>query len=166
MFAIAGGIILAVIILAFLPLIFRLGSIIIVGALVVGAGLLIFGTEAGRTIAAFVLFGGAALYGIYQLLEWGPATIGYLLNRTAKAFSRFWLPNILITLRPAVTEQQKIKKVAELAIMKAKFESDLRERERLMDERSAQRVARSSQALKERDQSRNGKKRPKLTSRI
>lgn len=113
MWQIAGGIILAVAILAFWPVIAGVGVLLLIAALAIGGAFLIFGTEQGRELGLF--FGGFIL-GIMVLAQAGKLLRNLarkLINNAKDAggwdiLIRKWI----FELRPAITERQKIQKIA------------------------------------------------------
>lgn len=103
MWHIAGGIILAVIILAFWPFIAGAGLLLLLAALAVGGVVLIFTIEGGRETIAVI--GGLTV---------GIVVLGWLFKKTKDAggldiLLRGWI----FELRPAITERQKIQKIAD-----------------------------------------------------
>ena len=130
MWAIAGGILLAVLVLFFWPVILGVGLVVLALA-AIGIGVfLIFGTESGQAfgiiVVAIVATGGVLLICIrFFVLAWDKTLIVGQTIREVGGFD-LWVGNKFLALRPALTDAQKVKKSADL-ILRRSYTAQIKE---------------------------------------
>lgn len=116
MLHIAGGILLALLILALLPYAGLLLGFVLVAGAVVAAGFFLLGTESGRVVALSVVaicVGWYLLALAFKFLAWLVTGATSVTHKTKDAGGLLGaIDNFFFELRPAFTEKQKIQKLA------------------------------------------------------
>ena len=146
MLVIAGGILLALLVLAFLPVILAGGAVIIAGGLGILVLYLIFATETGGTIGLILLGLGAValLWGIVENIVQGTATnLAQGVSPSAQAevkvvslkLALMGLQRWAFRMQPTFTENQRVHKAVRLRVLDDQGDRlrAVRRREREMD---------------------------------